>query len=89
MAATLAIGLPDESRVKRRRSGLKAPLETMLLAGIADRVALLLWRYAEKGTPKPESILDTLLRDKPATPKHKVFRSGAEFDAALARFIDG
>lgn len=87
MAATLASGLPEDSRCKRRRSGAKVPTDTLLLAAIADSLALLLWRYSAQGAPKPESILDTLLRDKPKEKPYRVYRSSAEFDAALARFI--
>ena len=87
LAATLASGLPEDSRCRRRLSGARVPTDTMLLATIADQLALLLWRYAAQGTPKPESILDTLLRDKPKAKPFKVFRSGAEFDAALAKFM--
>lgn len=87
LAATLASGLPEDSRCKRRRSGAKVPTETLLLATIADSLALLLWRYAAQGTPKPESILDTLLRETPKEKPFRVYRSGAEFDEALAKFI--
>ena len=72
----------------RRLTDERVPMQTLLLANIADAAALLLWRYAKEGTPKPAS-LTALLTDR-AEPKQpiRVYRSGREFDAALLRFID-
>ncbi len=54
LAATLASGLPGDSRCKLRITGAAVPLQTMLLASLTDQVSLMLWRYAKEGTPKPE-----------------------------------
>lgn len=75
--------------MKRRASGNGIKTDTLLLAGIADNVALLLWRYAKEGTPKPRSLTELLTGQADPEPRHKVFRDGAAFDRALARFIDG
>ena len=87
MAATLASGLPEDSRCARRAAGTKAPMSTLLMARISDALELLLWRYCEAGTPKPASILDTLVEKAPKDSNIRTFRSGADFDRELQKFI--
>lgn len=89
LAAILASGLPEESRVRRRAAGRDIGTDTLLLAGIADSVALLLWRYTKAGTPRPRSLTEILTGQAEAAPTVMVFRDGRAFDEALARFIDG
>lgn len=83
-AATLALGLPESSRIKRKKSGLNIQLSTFLLSVIADRLGLLVYantKGAKHGTNAPKSITAMLLgkadNDKPA-----VFSSPEEFWAA-------
>lgn len=80
--------MPEESRCKRRASGAAIRTDTLLLAQIADAVALLLWRYTKTGTPKPPSLAELLTGRTAPTPEIRVFRDGAAFDRALAKFID-
>ena len=87
LAAVLASGLPADARVRRRQTGQRAPDDTVLLATLVDQMAQWLWHHSPKGTPRPESIAMTFI-DKPQK-KHplRVFRSGADFEAALAGFL--
>lgn len=87
LAAILASGLPEESRVRRRKAGSAVKTDTLLLANIADTAALLLWRHAKKGTPKPEPLMDVLTGRAKPRPQIRVFRDGAAFDRALRRFV--
>lgn len=41
-AATLAVGLRENSRIKMRMTDRNAPIETIILAGIIDRLSVLL-----------------------------------------------
>lgn len=62
--AALACGLDENSRIKRIISGQKLPVQTMLLAAIADRLGLLCWAQTSdacKGQNRPKSILDAML----------------------------
>ena len=83
-AATLAQGLPDNSRIKRKISGAGAvDTQTALLAIIADRVGLIAWMFSEagqKGRDRPASILDTLTGK--AAPADAGYDSAEEFFAA-------
>lgn len=42
LAATLAVGLRDDSRIKMRLADRKASVDTILLAGIMDRISVML-----------------------------------------------
>lgn len=67
LVATLLVGLPDESRVKKAMSGQKLTLEQNLLARLVDSVNFLAWAQtedAQKGRNRPKSILDLLLDNK-------------------------
>lgn len=84
LAATLAQGLPDKSRIKRKISGAGADTETALLAIIADRLGHLAWMISEdgsKGKNHPKSILSTILGGDDE-PEAEGYDSGEEFLAA-------
>ena len=92
LAATLAFGLPPDSRSKRRISGMKISTETLMLAKIADLLSIWLWWNSEdgaKGRNRPQSIVAALTADKQPEPKHRVFRSGAAFRAEYDRIAGG
>lgn len=66
-AAVLACGLRPNSRTMMRLSGAKVPLETLLLALIADAEKIGIWmqtKDATKGKNRPQSIIETLLDAK-------------------------
>lgn len=72
MAATLAAGLRQDSRVKSKMAGLKAPMSTVLLAAAVDRLSLLLWK-------DPKKITDTLI-ESPQDSEPVGFDSIEEFE---------
>ena len=66
-AATLAAGLPDDSRTRRLLLGVRLDLKTTLLAIAADRLGELVWtktKDAKKRRNKPKSILKILNGDE-------------------------
>ena len=88
LAATLAFGLPTNSRSKRRLSGLDAPIETLLLAKITDLLATWLWWHTEdgeKGRNRPQSMVELLTHSQKPEPKHRVFKTGADFRSEYDR----
>lgn len=81
--AIFAIGLKDDSRIKMKMSGQLAPMETLLLAGISDRLSILLWRQTkdgQKGRNMPTMILDTLTVKKEKESDVIVFSSGEDYE---------
>ena len=80
--AIFAIGLKDDSRIKMKMSGQLVPMETLLLAGILDRLSILLWRQTkdgQKGRNMPTMILDTLVPRKSKESDVIVFSSGEDY----------
>lgn len=82
--AIFAIGLKDDSRIKMKMSGQLVPMETLLLAGIADRLSVLLWRQTkdgQKGRNMPTMVLDTLTIRKSKESDVIVFSSGEDYES--------
>lgn len=85
--AIFAIGLRDDSRIKMKLSNSKVPPDIMLLAGIIDRLNILIWQNTEdgrKGRNKPKPILDVLYKQENDV---SAFASGKEFEAERQRLI--
>lgn len=92
LAAVLAAGLPDCSRVKMADRGFRITLETSLLARIADGVSIIAWMLSEDGVKRinrPASIL-AALQDAPRRRNPVIgFATAADFMAARQRILEG
>ena len=89
LAATLAAGLPDDSRSKRALIGMPYGLDTLLLAAIVDRLSLLVWtktKDAQKGRNRPQMITDGLLQNT-ENKDIEAFKDVDSFEAARRRFL--
>lgn len=91
MVAVFSCGLGPESRIKMKLSGQKVPLDTLLMAGINDRLSLLLWaktRDGQKGKNRPESLVDALTGEKQIKTDEIVsFDSGEEFERSRTKLL--
>lgn len=90
LLATLAEGLGASSRIRRRLSGIPAPLETLLQAAMADHLAFLSWaqtRDAQKGRNRPESILKRLYGE--SEKEVQGFATAEDFEAARQKILSG
>jgi hypothetical protein len=88
--AVFSIGLRDDSRIKMKLSNQKVSTETLLLAGIFDRLSILAWfktADGQKGTNRPESIVEQLTAE-PKERKEMVFTSGEEFERARKEILE-
>lgn len=91
MVAVFSLGLRDSSRIKMKLSGQTVPLETMLLAGIYDRLSILVWfqtKDGQKGINRPTSLTSLLLK-KEQENDIVAFSSGEEFEQMRKRLIGG
>lgn len=82
LAATLAAGLRADSRTKMKMTGMKIPTDTVLLAGIMDRVSIFIYSQSEdarKGINKPKMILPALLGESDSE-EYAAVDSSEEFD---------
>lgn len=87
MLATLAVGLREDSRIKRKMSGMKLTRIEMLAAAAVDRLSMLLWINSEdgrKGENRPVSVLGTLLGEEPEDSPVEGFDTAEEFEEAWA-----
>ena len=88
--STLAVGLRESSRIKMRISGAKAEVNTLLLASIADRLGIMLWRETKdgrKGINQPKLLVNEMTK----TRKNDIvgYSTGADFLAERKRLMDG
>lgn len=91
--AVFSLGLRDDSRIKMKLSGHLVPLDTLLLAGISDRLSTLIWFQTEdgqKGTNRPNMLVDLLTGNKQEHKKDViVFDSGEDFMEMRKRLVGG
>ena len=81
LIATLAVGLPDASRVMRKFSGVSLTIEQMLLALIVDGINVGVWqRSGSKKSKRPQSIFQKLTQ-KEKKDELMVFQTPEAFEA--------
>lgn len=91
-AAVLAGGLfssERKGRLRRKYGGKEIPAEQLLLAGVADRLSVLIWQQTKDGRRnrnQPASILAKLIDEEPEN-KTLSFSSAEEFEAERTRRI--
>lgn len=91
--AVFCCGLRDDSRIKLKMSNQLVSFETMLLAGIYDRLSLLFWsktKDAEKGRNMPKTISDELDTNprKAKQADTSLFNSGEDFEQRRNELIN-
>lgn len=82
--ATLAAGLGDDSRIRRKAAGTRVRSDTYLLAAIFDRLGSIMYMLSNGDTERPASIL-SILSGKDAdtgASQCRGFESGEAFDKA-------
>lgn len=91
-AATLAAGLRPESRSRLKLSGNRWPMNTLLLATIADACRLAVWRHtraAAEGKAPPVSLYKILFGKTDAKNSSSGFATGEEFFAWREKMMGG
>lgn len=87
--AVFACGLSESSRIKKAISGEMIDTTTYLLAGIVDRLSLLVWsktKSAQKGTNKPQMLTDLL--GKKASSNIRSFTTSEEFEREKQKILE-
>ncbi len=88
--AVFVCGLRENSRIMMKISDSKLPLDTLLLAGVADRLSIMLWQNTKdghKGKNQPISIVSQLSK-KEVERQELSFESGKDFDKAKAKILE-
>ncbi|KAA5791086.1 hypothetical protein F3H09_30520, partial [Pseudomonas aeruginosa] len=87
LVAVFSLGLRENSRIKLKLSRQTVPFETMLLAGIYDRLSMLVWfqtKDGQKGRNRPQMLTNLLTNTKQENDV-EAFHSGEEFEKARKR----
>lgn len=80
--AVFSVGLRDNSRIKMKMNNQTVELNTLLMAGISDKLSTLLWwktKDGQKGINKPASLVDVLTNTQPKENNVIAFSSGEDF----------
>ena len=89
--ATLSVGLREDSRIKLKMTGQKQPMNTLLLASIADRLSAFIYGFsgeAKNGRNRPKSLVDMFLNGE-REPEISVFDSPEAFERRRREIIEG
>lgn len=91
--AVFAYGLKDDSRIKQSLSDQVAPVDRLLLAGIVDRLSMLLWiqsKDGQKGVNRPTALTDFFIKkEKEDTRDFMTFESPEGFENYRKRLFEG
>lgn len=90
-AATFAAGLRQNARIIKKLNGQKVDTDTMLLALIADELAILAWQNTkdgQHGRNRPKSILTAITAEEEKTTPAPTFESPEDFKAWREKFIN-
>ena len=89
--ATLADGLSEDSRIKRKLSGQAVSLDRILYACILDELRWIKWsktKDANKNRNRPKSVAVSLLsRDSKKEKNHVTFSTCEEFEEARRKLL--
>ena len=83
LVATLSAGLRDNSRIKLQTAEASVELETIILAAIADNLAMMRAGFGKDKQGKPFLFTDAIMGE--SKQKVKGFKTASEFEAALKR----
>lgn len=91
--ALFSVGLRENSRIKLKINGMQYPFETMLFAGILDKLSLLIWQNTKDaidGRNLPNSVLGSLLNiERKDSKEHMTFNSPDEFEKMRKQILEG
>lgn len=90
LVATLSVGLRADSRIKMKINGYNVPFQTLLLAGVYDKVSWLVWSQSEdgrKGIHYPKSIVNQLMGNGIDSKDSVSFASGEDFNSERERIL--
>lgn len=91
--ATLACGLPPDSRIKKLLSGSAVSTSELMQAAMIDRLSVLVWgqtKDAQKGRNKPQMLVELLTKQQTASNSSiAVYDTPEAFEAARQRAMKG
>lgn len=80
--AVFSVGLRNNSRIKMKMNKQPVELDTLLLAGISDKLSTMMWwqtKDGQKGVNRPDSLVDVITNTQPKEKNVIAFSSGEDF----------
>ncbi|MDT2848759.1 DUF5361 domain-containing protein [Vagococcus carniphilus] len=92
--AVFSCGLKEDSRIKLKLSGQNVSLETLLLAGMSDKLSAIIWlksKDAQSGRNKPKSIVELLSANSKSSNSDGsiAFETASDYERARQELIGG
>lgn len=91
LAATLAAGLPETSRIRMKMAGVKTSASLLMQAAMVDRLSLLVWmqtKDGQKNRRRPKSVAEMLTGEEKRSTV-QAFDSEEDFWAAIRAADEG
>lgn len=88
--ALFACGLRDNSRIKLKITGLKVPLETLLLSQILDNFNNYLYsmtKDSKSGINRPQSLTNKLIEKVSEDKEYELFENSEEFNKQWRKLV--
>ena len=82
MVAVFSVGLRNNSRIKMKMNNQPVEIDTLLIAGISDKLSTLVWwktKDGQKGVNKPDSLVESITNVQPKEKNVIAFSSGEDF----------
>ena len=90
LAAILAVGMGEDSRIKKKMRGDRISRQESILAMVFDLLQEYMWALGGRNTDRPGSLLDVLNGEEAERKKAvKGFSTPEEFKEARRRIIGG
>ncbi|MBQ2658637.1 MAG: hypothetical protein IJF87_08730 [Erysipelotrichaceae bacterium] len=91
LAATLSVGLKDDSRIKKKLRNVQSLPEYLVDAFIMDALNILIWQNTKDGSEgknKPELIMNRVLGEEKDS-NYLSFASGEDFEKYRKELLNG
>lgn len=90
LVAVFSVGLRENSRIKMKLSGQHIDLNNFLLAGVYDRLSLLVWMKTEDGQKNKNrpNLITSLLSGEVEESCGVAFDSSEDFEKARIRLLN-
>lgn len=85
LIATLAVGLPETSRIRQKYTEIPLTLDQILLAMIEDSLNGLIWGLSKKRGKRPKSVLKELMKKEEKKDNLMSFHTPEEYEAWRTR----
>jgi len=89
--AVFSVGLKNNSRIKMKLNNQPVDLDTLLLAGISDKLSHWIWAQSkdgQKGINKPDSLVEIITNTQPKGKNVVAFNSGEDFEVMRERILN-